>query len=318
VASLATDIRSTKDVVVSILRYRGGVGQWAWAIHRAAGLGVLLFLLLHIFDIFLAFFPSTFSDLIFLYKGPISRILEVLLLFGLLYHALNGTRVILGDFIPSLASLKNSQRLLAVQILLFLVLFIAGGFEMMYALPQEPFKQNALIAGGTVAAILAIPIIAVLFGQFAPPAVFPSGDVSGGNYKEAVSKLAARRSARPRSRADYNIWLFMRISGALVIVLALVHFFIMHFVIRVDEMSIKTIIDRWNDPANPLMSMFWRVYDFALLAFAFTHGIYGTLSVADDYFHAPGWRGLIRGLLYLLWVGLMVLGISVIIFFGGK
>ena len=316
-ASIATDIRGTKDVIVSILRYRGGVGQWAWAIHRAAGLGILLFLMLHIFDIFLAFFPSTFGDLIFLYKGPVSRILEVLLLFGLLYHALNGTRVILADFIPSLASLKNSQRLLLVQIILFLVLFVVGGFQMMYALPQEPFKQNVLIAGATVLLILVIPIAAVLFGQFVPPALFPSGDVSGGNYEQAVKALAVRQ-ARPRSRADYNIWLFMRISGAVVIVLALVHFFIMHFVIHVDEMSIQTIIDRWNNPANPLMSMFWRVYDFGLLAFAFTHGIYGTLSVADDYFHARVWHWLIRALLYLLWVGLMVLGISVIIFFGGK
>ena len=46
---------------------RGGLGQWAWAIHHAAGLGVLAFLLLHIFDIFIAAFGAeAFNALLFL------------------------------------------------------------------------------------------------------------------------------------------------------------------------------------------------------------------------------------------------------------
>src|SRR5579875_3770564 len=35
------------------LRYGGGVGQWSWLIHRLTGLGVLLFLVIHIVDTFL-------------------------------------------------------------------------------------------------------------------------------------------------------------------------------------------------------------------------------------------------------------------------
>ena len=65
-------------VGVSALRYRGGPNQWAWAIHRVAGLGVFLFLALHIADIFVAAFGATvFNDLLFLYKGPPARILEI-------------------------------------------------------------------------------------------------------------------------------------------------------------------------------------------------------------------------------------------------
>ena len=39
--------------VANSFRYRGREGQWAWMLHRITGLGVVFFLLLHIFDIFL-------------------------------------------------------------------------------------------------------------------------------------------------------------------------------------------------------------------------------------------------------------------------
>lgn len=83
------------------LQYRGGVGQWAWILHRAAGLGVLLFLILHIVDIFLAAFgPSVFNKLLFIYHSPIFKPLIILLVFGVVYHAFNGLRLVLIDFWP--------------------------------------------------------------------------------------------------------------------------------------------------------------------------------------------------------------------------
>src|SRR5690606_40253944 len=75
------------------LRYRGRQGMWAWLLHRTTGLGILLFLLLHIFDIFLvAFGPEVFNALLFIYRAWWARVLEVFLLFGVLFHALNGDR----------------------------------------------------------------------------------------------------------------------------------------------------------------------------------------------------------------------------------
>src|SRR4029079_9433901 len=101
----------------SVLRYRGGLGQWAWAIHRAAGLGVLAFLLLHVFDIFLVNFgPEAFNGpLEVLYKSMPARILEIFLLFGLLYHAFNGVRIILADFMPVFASRKIARTSFYIQ-----------------------------------------------------------------------------------------------------------------------------------------------------------------------------------------------------------
>lgn len=86
------------------LSYRGGVGQWAWILHRVAGLGVLLFLILHIVDIFLAAFgPEVFNRLLFIYHSPVFKPLIVMLVFGVVYHAFNGLRLVLIDFWPKTA-----------------------------------------------------------------------------------------------------------------------------------------------------------------------------------------------------------------------
>ena len=71
----------------------------SWALHRLSGLGVLAFLLLHIVDIFLVGYgPETFNDLLFIYRHPVFRVGEVLLVAALYYHAANGVRIILIDF----------------------------------------------------------------------------------------------------------------------------------------------------------------------------------------------------------------------------
>jgi len=83
------------------ITYKGGVGQWAWLIHRLAGIGILLFLTLHILDIFLvAFGPHVFEKLLIFYHSMLFRPLLVVLVFGVIYHALNGLRLIIIDFWP--------------------------------------------------------------------------------------------------------------------------------------------------------------------------------------------------------------------------
>lgn len=79
--------------------YRGGEGQWAWVLHRVTGVGVLLFLFAHIIDTVLVVWgPEVYDKVINLYKQPIFRVLEVGLLAAVLYHALNGMRIIIVDF----------------------------------------------------------------------------------------------------------------------------------------------------------------------------------------------------------------------------
>lgn len=85
------------------IRYRGEAGYYAWALHRITGLGVLLFLALHIVETFLlAFGPEVYDRAVQTYNTPVFRVMEVALLFAVLFHALHGVRVTLQDFWPRL------------------------------------------------------------------------------------------------------------------------------------------------------------------------------------------------------------------------
>jgi succinate dehydrogenase / fumarate reductase cytochrome b subunit len=121
-----------------IYTYRGGPGMIAWALHRVAGIGVVLFLLLHIFDIFLMQFgPDVFNELLFLYRHPLFRATEILLLFGLLYHALNGLRIILLDLFPATA--RFQIKLWYVQMVIFTIAFIPLAILMAVPIVKEVF-----------------------------------------------------------------------------------------------------------------------------------------------------------------------------------
>lgn len=299
----------------SVLRYRGGVGQWAWAIHRAAGLGVLAFLLLHIFDIFLVTFgPYLFEELLFLYKGPVARVLEVVLLFGLLYHALNGLRIILSDFIPVLASRKIARNFFYVQMVAFLIIFIPAAYFMVYTLPLEQFGENAALSLIVALGVLALPGVVVGVFSLLPTAASTKidADTSEGNYDDAVSRIVASRQRRAMTRTELNIWLFMRVSGFLLIFLALFHFFLMHFFYGVEVMDFGFIVFRWTDPIS---GWFWRTYDLALLFFALTHGVLGARYSIEDYVHHRGLKFILLAGAALTWLALTAMGAFVIFTF---
>jgi succinate dehydrogenase / fumarate reductase cytochrome b subunit len=83
------------------LTYRGGPGHWSWVLHRLSGIGVFLFLLIHIVDISLiGWGPKVFNRLLFLYRYPAFRVGEVALVAAVLYHAINGIRICVIDFWP--------------------------------------------------------------------------------------------------------------------------------------------------------------------------------------------------------------------------
>lgn len=86
-----------------LLRYRGSEGMLAWAFHRISGVAVWAFVVLHVVDIYLVGGnPDAYNELLQIYASPIGRVLETLLGAALLYHALNGLRIIIMDFWPPL------------------------------------------------------------------------------------------------------------------------------------------------------------------------------------------------------------------------
>ncbi len=103
--------------------YRGGIGQWSWAVHRVTGVGVLLFLCLHILDTALIMLgPDHYNSIVRLYRLPLFRVMEVGLFASLLFHALNGLRIILIDFWVDLTRVHKG--LFYVQMVVFVVAMI--------------------------------------------------------------------------------------------------------------------------------------------------------------------------------------------------
>ena len=114
--------------------YRGREGQIAWMLHRVTGLGVFFFLALHIFDIFLmAFGPDTFEALLFIYHKFFFKLTIVFGLYpGVLYHALNGMRVVIIDFWPDMG--KKQAMLWRVQMLIFVLAYVPSAILMLRAM----------------------------------------------------------------------------------------------------------------------------------------------------------------------------------------
>ena len=86
-----------------LLRYRGSEGMLAWAFHRISGVAIWAFILLHVLDIWLVGVnPELYNEVLQVYASPFGRVMETLLGAALLYHALNGLRIIIMDFWPSM------------------------------------------------------------------------------------------------------------------------------------------------------------------------------------------------------------------------
>ena len=79
--------------------YRGDPGMWSWVLHRITGATIFFFLLVHVLDTALTrVSPQAYNEVINTYKTPIVGFMEMGLVAAVLYHALNGIRVILIDF----------------------------------------------------------------------------------------------------------------------------------------------------------------------------------------------------------------------------
>jgi succinate dehydrogenase cytochrome b556 subunit len=73
-------------------------GQWAWALHRLTGVGIVGFLVVHILDVMLLpLAPDVYDHTVAAYAHPYLLPMEIALVGAVLYHALNGLRLIAID-----------------------------------------------------------------------------------------------------------------------------------------------------------------------------------------------------------------------------
>ena len=119
--------------------------------------------------------------------------------------------------------------------------------------------------------------------------------------------LGYKGRERPAGGFELWSWLFMRISGLVLLLLAVGHVLIMHvWDAGVDRVDFGFVAARWGSP-------FWRTWDWALLVLALIHGINGLRIIVQDYVRWPSARFAVNMLFYVIGFGLFVLG-TVIVF----
>src|SRR5688500_16762564 len=104
---------------------------------------------------------------------------------------------------------------------------------------------------------------------------------------EPRPSAAPLKLKRPQSGFELWAWLFMRLSGILLLFLAVGHVLIMHVmdtgVARVDY---DFVVSRWTGSG----AAFWKTWDWMMLSLALLHGINGVRVIAQDYVRRPGVR----------------------------
>ncbi|SDN41585.1 succinate dehydrogenase, cytochrome b556 subunit [Allokutzneria albata] len=107
--------------------YRGDLGMWSWVAHRITGVLTFFFLFVHVIDTALVrVSPDAYDEVISLYKAPFFVLFELGLVAAILFHALNGVRIMLVDFWSKGPRLQRPM--LWTIIVLWLVVMIPGTY----------------------------------------------------------------------------------------------------------------------------------------------------------------------------------------------
>jgi succinate dehydrogenase / fumarate reductase membrane anchor subunit len=120
-----------------------------------------------------------------------------------------------------------------------------------------------------------------------------------------------KRSPSRRSRGNFEMhaWLFMRISGIVLVVLVLGHLLIMNVL----DGGVQRI--NWGFVAGRWASPFWRLWDLLMLWLAELHGTNGLRTVINDYAERPQTRFWLKAILYASAILVVTLGTLVIFTF---
>ncbi len=90
------------------LKYKGGGPMWAWILHRTSGLAMVLFVGLHILA---GFLTQQFGSEIGLTINIIYEnwIFQLVIFFLIIFHAVNGLRVVILDLWPALLEYQRES-----------------------------------------------------------------------------------------------------------------------------------------------------------------------------------------------------------------
>jgi len=125
---------------------------------------------------------------------------------------------------------------------------------------------------------------------------------------------------------DYLMWLFTRLSGLTLFLLALIGVVGALLLGAREQVDLPTLV-RWTFFPNPnhvvnssipdvtlgWANAYWQIMMILVLFFGVTHGFNGLRMVIEDYLGQSISQALLRGVIFLLWLFFMVMGIFVIL-----
>lgn len=103
--------------------YKGHEGQYSWLLHRVTGVAIILFLFAHVVDTaVVGWGPDAYNRVVAVYHNWFVRLLELGLVAAVLYHAINGVKIMVFDFWP--ASTRYMKQLSIASTGLFLLAMV--------------------------------------------------------------------------------------------------------------------------------------------------------------------------------------------------
>jgi succinate dehydrogenase / fumarate reductase, cytochrome b subunit len=315
--------------VTESLRYRGMLGQWSWILHRTAGVGTLLFVILHVIDTSWAtFYPELYAEAIAAYKTPLYTLGEFGLVACVIYHALNGFRIVLFDWRPQW---WRHQADAAKLVLLGTVVILIPTSLVMFGHVVN-YYQNRVTAFDLQLDKVVHSVVPFVIGTVVIFVAAMAVSVVLGLVPGMGGLKAAPKKKYGKSRFDTFMWTFMRVSGVLIIPLVFGHLAMIHLISGVFDITLVGAVPagttlgpnlateltavnfvrlRWDTMFAGVF--IWRLYDAALLILIIIHGFNGARYVVNDYFRNPVLKRALNIMIIGAMVGYIVVGTAAII-----
>ncbi len=127
-----------------------------------------------------------------------------------------------------------------------------------------------------------------------------------------MTRASFGRHVKPAGGFELQAWYFMRISGLVLVFLALGHLFITHILNNVENINYYFVANRWADPQTGVI---WRLWDLTMINLAVLHGFNGIRQVLDEYVTRPGRRVFAHTLIWTAAIFLIGIGTYAILLF---
>ncbi len=112
---MSSIMSSLQTTLKGYISYRGREGHVSFLLHRITGLGILLFLAIHIVDTSFAYFnPELYGHALEIYAHPLFMLGEIALVFCVIFHGVNGLRIAYVDLRKPSAWSIHAQRKAAI------------------------------------------------------------------------------------------------------------------------------------------------------------------------------------------------------------